>query len=120
GMCIRKALGRGDVVVDAQGREATVRDLVRGARAASPSHSVVQGIHVATLAEVRGDACCAVPPFSGALEVRLQTRALRIEGARRDGLAWKQDRLKIPLEQVVHAAVRGRLVDLGLQARPGG
>ncbi|RYY84111.1 MAG: hypothetical protein EOO24_38095 [Comamonadaceae bacterium] len=126
GMCIRKALGSDDVVVGADGHELTVRDLVRKPRAdgdfqpnRSGSYSVVQGIYAAALDGVQGDACCAIPPYAGEMEVRVQTKVLRIEGRWREGLGWKQDRVKIPLEQVVHAAVRGDLVDLGLRARPG-
>jgi hypothetical protein len=127
GMRIRKALGSSDVVVGADGRRRTVRELVRPARADSSfqpsrsgSYSVVQGIHAARLVQVQGTACCEVPAFSGELEVRVQTKALRLEGRWREGLGWKQDRVKIPLEQVVHARVQGSRVDLGLRAAPGG
>lgn len=128
GMRIRKALASGDVLVDADGRRLTVRELVRERAGDSPepsgaveasrggSYSVVQGIHVARLVEVEGAACWAVPAFKGDLELRVQTRALRLEGRFRDGLAWKQDRVKLPLEQVVQARVRGTLVDLGVRA----
>lgn len=128
GMRIRKALASADVVVGADGRRLTVRELVRhgaqgkveasraGEASRGGSHSVVQGVHVARLVEVEGATCCAVPAFKGDLEVRVQTRVLRLEGRFRDGLAWKQDRVKLPLEQVVQARVRGSLVDLGLRA----
>lgn len=125
GMRIRKALRSRDVVVAADGRRLTVRELVHkpaeiGVRPEhNGSYSVVQAIHAATLVEVDGPGCCVVPPFRGDLEVRVQTRVLRIEGRHREGRAWKQDRLKIPLEQVVHAGVRGRLVDLGLVGETG-
>jgi hypothetical protein len=126
GMRIRKALGSRDVVVAADGRRLTVRDLVRRPEADSAlpasrtaSRSVVQAIHAASLVEVDGAGCCEVPPFRGELQLRVQTRALRIEGRWRQGRAWKQDRLKIPLEQVVHAGLRGSLVDLGLRTEAG-
>jgi len=123
GMRVRKALRGGDRVVGADGREHVVRDLVRPPRTRatlqpvrSGSYSVVQAIHAATLADTAGSGCCVVPPFTGELEVRVQTRVLRIEGRLRDGLGSRQDRLKIPLEHVVHAGRRGSLVDLGLRA----
>jgi hypothetical protein len=112
----------GDVVVGADGRRLTVRELVRQRpdskfeASRSGSYSVIQGIYPATLAEVAGDACCQLPPFKGEMEVRVQTRVLRLEGRWRDGLAWKQERVKLPLEQVAHLRLRGSLVDLGLLA----
>lgn len=130
GMRIRKVLASADVVVRGDGRRLTVRELVRqrpegrfeASRAGEPSrggsYSVVQGIHTATLVEVDGPGCCVLPAFKGEMEVRVQTRALRLEGRFRDGLSWKQDRVKIPLEQVAHARVRGSLVDLGLRSGP--
>jgi hypothetical protein len=125
GMRVRKVLRGSDIVVDAQGRRQEVRELVGKPRAPgafhperSGSYSVVQAIHAATLVDAVGNGCCEVPPFSGELEVRVQTKALRIEGRRRDGMAFKQDRLKIALEHVVHAGVRDSRVDLGLRAEP--
>ncbi|QJW84811.1 hypothetical protein HK414_17805 [Ramlibacter terrae] len=123
GMRVRKALRGGDVVVGADGRQRAVRDLVRQPRAEaafqperSGSYSVVQAIHAATLVDTAGSGCCVVPPFTGDLEVRVQTKVLRIEGRFREGPATRQDRLKIPLEHVVHAGRRGSIVDLGLRA----
>jgi hypothetical protein len=123
GMRVRKALRGSDVVVGADGRQYAVRDLVRQPRTEaafqperSGSYSVVQAIHAATLVGTAGSGCCVVPPFTGELEVRVQTKVLRIEGRFREGLAMRQDRLKIPLAHVVHVGRRDSIVDLGLRA----
>lgn len=123
GMRVRKALRGGDLVVGPDGRQRAVRDLVRAPRGDAPaqpersgSYSVVQAIHAATLVDTAGGGCCEVPAFTGELEVRVQTRVLRIEGRLREGLSTRQDRLKIPLEHVVHAGRRDSIVDLGLRA----
>lgn len=128
GMRIRKALAGSDVLLGADGRRLTVRELVRqrpagnleASRAGEPSrggsYSVVQGVHAASLVEVQGSGCCKVPAFQGEMEVRVQTRALRLQGRFRESLMWRQHRIKVPLEQIVHARVRGQLVDLGLRA----
>lgn len=121
GMRIKKALTSQHVVVAGDGREFTVAELVKMGRPdpgfdanRSGSHSVVQAVHSAWLVESAGSGF-AVPPFKGEVEVRVQTRGLRLSGRHRDGLGWKDDRIKIPLEILAHARVRGSLVDLGLR-----
>lgn len=124
GMRIKKALASADLLVAADGRQLTVGDLVRQPHAdpnfqpsRSGSYSVVQGIYNASLAEVQGRGL-EIPNFKGEVELRVQTKVLRLEGWVRERLATKQDRIKIPLDQVAHARLRGSLVDLGLRAAP--
>ncbi|MDB5861753.1 MAG: hypothetical protein JWQ76_5442 [Ramlibacter sp.] len=122
GMRIRKTLTSADRVVADNGRKFTVADLVRmgpldGSFEASRSgsYSVVQAVHSAALVEAQG---AAIPAFKGEIEVRLQTKVLRIAGRYRSGLRWKEDRVKIPLPELAHARLRGSAVELAL--RPGG
>lgn len=125
GMRVKKALTSQHVLVAADGAQLTVAELVHqapggaglapappagGSRGAG-SHPVVQGIHAARLLEVEG-AGHAIPPFRDEVEVRVQTRALRVAGRFRDGLGWKEDRVKFPLEDIPHARLRGTVVDL--------
>ncbi|HEX2547255.1 MAG TPA: hypothetical protein VHL79_20400 [Ramlibacter sp.] len=124
GMRVKKALDSKQVLVGADGVRVTVGELLRGepppdfaasdnSRAGS-SYSVVQGIHAARVLEVeRGPV--TVPLFKGEVEVRVQTRVLRISGRYREGLAWKEERVKIPLEDIVHARLQGSVVDLWLR-----
>lgn len=125
GMRIKKALTSQDVVVAGNGRELTVGELVKMDRpdndfgaSRSGSYSVVQAVHTAALVESAGSGF-ALPPFKGEVEVRVQTRALRLAGRFRSGLGWKEDRVKIPLQDLKHARARGSLVDLGLQPGDG-
>ena len=119
GMRIKKAITSADVVVAGNGREMTVSELVRMGRetpfepSRSGSYSVVQATFPAALAGAEAGAL-AIPAFKGEVEVRVQTRALRIEGRFRKGTGWKQDRVKVALQDVMHARARGSLVDLAL------
>jgi hypothetical protein len=122
GMRIRKTLTSADLVVAGNGQQLTVADLVKMARpngnfeaSRSGSYSIVQAVHAAALVARQGR---AIPAFKGEVEVRLQTKALRIAGRLRCGLRWKEDRFKIPLPDLAHARLRGSLVELAL--RPGG
>ena len=146
GMRVKKTLKSDSVLEGADGAQLTVAELVRQSAPVAvdvpveapsddivvagdssqpgrtgTSYSVVQGIHSARLLEVEG-AGYEIPPFKGELEVRVQTRALRISGRFREGLAWREDRVKFPLEQIPHARLRGTIVDLWVrsadQARP--
>jgi len=126
GMKVKKALGSQSVLVGADGTELTVGELVRQGQpedgfAASQQggpggggHSVVQGIHAARLLEVEGKGL-SIPPFKGEVEVRVQTKALRVSGRWREGLAWKEDRVKFPLPDIAHARLRGTVVDLWIR-----
>ena len=129
GMKVKKTLDSKSVLVGADGATTTVGDLVRqgqpdsgfgastsGAPLTGPSsYSVVQGIHAAQLLEVEGKGL-DIPAFKGELEVRVQTKVLRISGRFREALAWKEDRVKIPLEDITHARLRGTVVDLWIRS----
>ncbi len=134
GMRVKKTLANDNVLLGPDGVRLTVEQLVHqqaaptvdlpvdvpvsvpsgeGTEPGRPgsSYSVVQGIHAAQLLEVEGTGY-QVPPFKGEVEVRVQTRALRISGRFREGLSWKEDRVKIPLQEIPHARLRGTIVDL--------
>ena len=131
GMRIRKTLTSKHVLVAADGGKLTVGELVRGeppppaAEAGSGdsthggSYSVIQATHAGTVIEVEGTGY-EIPPFKGEVEVRVQTRALRISGRFREGLAWKEDRVKFPLEDIAHARLRGSVVDLWVRTAKAG
>jgi hypothetical protein len=129
GMKVRKTLSSQSVLLGADGHELTVAELVRQGQpetgfepsslhaplSVGGSYSVVQGIHAAQLLEVEGKGH-AVPAFKGELEVRVQTKVLRISGRFREGLVWKEDRVKFPLEDIAHARLRGTVVDLWIRS----
>ncbi|MCD6078710.1 MAG: hypothetical protein K0R89_2648 [Ramlibacter sp.] len=136
GMRVKKTLKSNQVVVAQDGAEMTVGDLVHGGLGvvASPpreddtmtparvggSYSVVEGIYPATLQEVEG-AGYAIPAFRGEVELRIQTKVLRLAGRYKDGLTWKEDRVKFPLQDIQHARLRGTVVDLWVRvAEQGG
>jgi hypothetical protein len=132
GMKVRKTLSRDHVLVGADGVELTVAELVRQGQPeggfpasdngplAGGSYSVVQGIHAAHLLEVEGKGY-AIPPFKGEIEVRVQTKVLRVSGRFRAGLAWREERVKFPLQDIAHAHLRGTVVDLWVRtAEPSG
>lgn len=141
GMRVKKTLSSDSVLLGADGSRTTVRELVRqgqpdlpaapqsdspvssgfGSSGQAPlsgsgggSYSVIQGIHAAQLLEVEGKGY-AIPPFKGELEVRVQTKVLRVSGRFREGLAWKEDRVKFPLQDIAHARLRGTVVDLWIR-----
>lgn len=134
GMRIKDTLGGKQLLVGSDGVKLTVAELVRqGQRetdfpvsgsgstvtSGGTSYSVVQGIHPAHLLEVEGTGY-ELPPFKGELEVRVQTKVLRIAGRFREGLDWKEDRVKFPLEDIAHARLRGTIVDLWVRAPDNG
>jgi hypothetical protein len=125
-MKVKKALAASDVLLGADGAQLTVAELVRQGQPAdggfvmtgdvrpasgSASHSVVRNIYAATVMEVEGGGY-RVPPFKGEVEVRVQTQVLRISGRFREGLSWREDRIKFPLPDIAHARLRGTIVDL--------
>jgi hypothetical protein len=125
GMRVKKALTSEHVLVGADGMQTTVGELVRGQQSdsgfgpsensrLSSSYSVVQGIHAAQLLEIEGKGH-VIPPFKGELEVRVQTKVLRVSGRFREGLAWKEDRVKFPLQDIAHARLRGTVVDMWIR-----
>lgn len=126
GMKVKKTLSSRSVLLSADGTQLTVGELVRQDQqdtgfapssdnaplsGRSSSYSVIQGIHSAQLLQVEGKGF-AIPPFKGEIEVRVQTKVLRIAGRFRENLVWKEDRVKFPLEDIAHARLRGTVVDL--------
>jgi hypothetical protein len=125
GMRIKKALTSAHVLQGTDGSQLTVADLVKKGRpdtsfqpSRSGSYSVVQATYPAGIVEMEG-AGLDIPGFKGEVEARVQTKVLRISGRYRQGLGWKEDRVKLPLDDVVHARLRGTLVDLWLRAPHG-
>src|SRR4051812_12537750 len=128
GMKVKKTLSSKSVLLGVDGRQITVAELVRQGQpesgvepsslqaplAGGSSYSVVQGIHPAQLLEVEGKGH-EVPPFKGEIEVRVQTKVLRISGRFREGLLWKEERVKFPLQDIAHARLRGTVVDLWIR-----
>jgi hypothetical protein len=130
GMRVKKALASDQLVVAPDGAQMTVAELVQGALATAPergeddtltparvggSYSVVHGIYPVKLLEVEGPGY-AVPRFQGEIEARLQTKVLRLAGRCRDGGGWKEGRVKLPLQDIRHARLRGTVVDLWVRA----
>jgi hypothetical protein len=133
GMRMKKALTSAQVLEAADGAKLTVAQLVNKMKPVgievepvvldvpkfepmrSGSYSVVQGQYTATLLEVEGTGY-AIPSFKGELEVRVQTRVLRVAGRVREGLGWKEDRVKFPLLDIAHARLRGKVVDLWVRS----
>lgn len=125
GMRIKKTLRSKDLLLGPDGVQLTVSDLVRKVQpdpafqaSRSGSYSVVQATYPGSLVEVHGKGH-PIPPFRGEIELRVQTKVLRIAGTLRQVLGrLREDRVKIPLDHIVHARVRGSLVDLWLRCAP--
>jgi hypothetical protein len=121
GMRIKKTLSSQDVLVDADGGRLTVGELVRGQPPEPPfqpsrgegtsSYSVIQSTLSGSIVEVEGKGY-EIPKFQGEVEVRVQTQVLRVAGRFREGKAWKEERVKLPLADIAHARLRGSVVDL--------
>ncbi len=125
GMRIRKTLSSEHVLIDTAGQQLTVADLIGRPRASSdyaPSRtsgfSVVQATYPASVIAVQGRGM-AIPPFKGEVEARVQSQVLRIAGRFRQGLGWKEDRVKLPLQDIVHARASGSEVEMGLKVQGG-
>lgn len=121
GMCIKKALAGEHVVIGPTGARTTVADLIRTPSEFNPTRTSVSVVHAtftAGLVETEGSGM-AIPRFRGEMEARVQKDVLRLAGRFRHGLGWKEDRVKIPIGDIVHARARGSLLDLGLRSDPG-
>jgi hypothetical protein len=121
GMRIKKTLTSEHVLIASDGQQLTVADLVKlrpRDNAFQPnrsgSYSLVQATYSASLLGVQGPGI-AIPKFKGEIEARVQSDVLRMAGRFRQGLFWKEDRVKLPLDRVVHARVRGSIVDIWLR-----
>ena len=53
-----------------------------------------------------------VPRLEGPVEIRVQANVLRIAGRIREGIRWKDDRVKLAYPDVRHARARDSIVDL--------
>lgn len=120
GMHIKKTLTSNHVLISTGGAQLTVGDLIRQ-RTAQPFNpdrsggfSLVQAMFPAGLLEVDGPGM-AIPEFKDEVQVRIQGDVLRVGGRFRRGLGWKEGRVKIALNDVIHARVKGSQVDLWLR-----
>jgi len=144
GMRVRNTLGSEHLLEATDGERLTVAELLHGtlpetpaappAPAAPPEpaeppavpavpaarrgYSVIQAVHTADLLQVQGRAY-DIPAFKGEVELRVQTRVLRIAGRFRGALGWKEDRVKLPLQDIIHARLQGSLVELGVRPAAG-
>ena len=124
GMRIKQALTSEHVLVCTDGAKLTVADLI-GKRPTPPfnpersgSFSVVQATFSASLLGVEGKGV-DIPRFKGEVEARVQADVLRIAGRFRQGLGWKEDRVKIVLKDIIHARVSGTQVDFWVRSAAG-
>ena len=118
GMRIKQTLTSEHVLVASDGSQLTVADLVKVRPRdnnfqpnRSGSYSLVQATYSASLLGVQGPGP-RIPVFKDEIEARVQSGVLRLAGRFRKGLGWKEDRVKLPMKEIVHARVRGSLVDL--------
>lgn len=125
GMRIKKTLTSDHVLVTSDGVQFTVGDLLKKRHAEPPfapdrsgTYSLVQATYIASLLEVEGRGL-DIPEFKGEMEARVQGDVLRIAGRFRQGLGWKEDRVKLPMADIQHARVRGSIVDLWLRREKG-
>jgi hypothetical protein len=142
GMRVRKTLTSRDVLECTDGARLTVAELLHGTVPALPPGAVASGsaagstpssgpepamaapagkvgapavaaTYAADLLAVQGRGY-EVPAFHGEVELRVQGRMLRMAGRCRDGRAWKEDRVKFPLHDILHARLQGSIVELGV------
>ncbi len=121
GMRLKHALNNDHVLVGQTGSRMTVAQLLsqRSPRESSfdpvrTSRSVVQATFTASLYGVEGTGF-DIPQFDGEIEVRVQQGVLRMAGRFKQGGNWKDDRIKLPLANVMHGRAVGSRVDLWLK-----
>jgi hypothetical protein len=134
-MRMKKTLTSRNLLEASDGARLTVGELVRGPLPEAPppssaegsfpgigsggrTYSVVQAMHAADLLGSDGKGY-DLPPFKGEVELRVQTKVLRVAGRFRDGLAWREERVKFPLQDIVHARLLGTVVELGVRPPEG-
>ena len=125
GMRIKNTLTSDHMLIGANGAQLTVGELI-GHQLPKPfnadrsgSFSLVHATFAASLLAIEGRGV-PIPRFKGEIEARVQADVLRIAGRFRHGLRRKEGRIKIPLEDVVHARINVSQVDLWLRpAQPG-
>jgi hypothetical protein len=115
GMRVKKTLTNESVLIREDGRRFTVEEIVRESRGdfdpgKSGTHSLVKAAFEAEVVESARTG--PLPRYEGLAEVRVQSDVLRIAGR----LRGKDDRVKIPLADVVHARARESDVELWLRA----
>ncbi len=123
GMRIKQTLSSDHVLVDRDGRELTVAELL-GKRSSAPAgfnpsqsgaFSLVQATYSASLLGVAGRGL-DIPDFKGEMEVRLHSDVLRLAGRYRRPFSWKESRIKIPLGLITQGQTQGSRVDLWLRS----
>ena len=120
GMSIKKTLTGDHVLIGADGSRTTVAALIGKADDREESSTgrggsaAVAATFPASVAQVEGRGF-EIPRFKGDVEVRVQPDVLRIAGRFRQGLRWKDGRIKIPVKDVVHTRVDQSRVELWLQ-----
>jgi len=126
GMRIKKTLTSDHLLIGADGTQLTVGDLIRHRPATlfngdrSGSYSVVKGAFAAWLVQVSGKNA-GIPRFKGEIEARVQADGvLRLAGRYRQGLGWKQGRVKVALDDMAHVRIKGTQVDVGLRGTGAG
>lgn len=123
GMRIKRMLTGDQLLVAGDGTQVTVRELIgalpeSGAPASRPAGSGrVRATYGGMVIEASGRGF-DIPRFKGEVEVRLRTDVLRLAGRYRKAFGWKDGRIKLPLNDVVHARAKGPRTDVWLQ-RPG-
>jgi hypothetical protein len=124
GMRIKKALTSDHVLIGGDGTQLTVAELI-GSKAdaaftpdRSGTFSGIQARFPASLVSVRGRGL-DIPRFQGEVEARIQKEMLRLSGRFRSGFGWKEDRVKIPLANVMHARAAGTQVEMWLRPDSG-
>lgn len=122
GMRIKQALTGEHMLLAPDGSRLSVTDLLNTRPRdnqfqpnRSGSFSLVQATYSAALVERDRSARRCVLPFKGEIEARVQSDVLRLAGRFRQGLGWREDRVKLPLKDIVHARVRSSLVDLWMR-----
>ena len=122
GMRIRDTLSSDHVLIDTAGTQLTVGDLIGRPRPQGDftpqrtgGYSSVRATYPASLRSRAGHGV-DVPAFRGEIELRVQPDVLRLAGRHRRGMSWRDDRVKLPLKDIVHARARGTQVDLALRS----
>jgi hypothetical protein len=125
GMRIKGTLDSDHVLIDTDGNQLSVADLIGTRPRANDfqpnrtsGYSIVQATYPASLRSVTGKGH-AIPAFQGEVEARVQNDVVRIAGRFRKGIGWKEDRVKLPLKDIAHARVRGTEVELGVRVGEG-
>jgi hypothetical protein len=118
GMRVKKTLTDESVLIREDGRRFTAGEIVRASRGEfdpgkSGTHSLVKASFEAEITESARSS--PLPRYEGPAEIRVQTDVLRIAGR----LRGKDDRVKIPIADVLHARARESDVDLWLRGASG-